>query len=64
VYNNPWEPSVISDNIRQMFLEKNIKVSVWSPLLLRCVIHRDITETEIHRVIQAFQEIDTALFRL
>jgi threonine aldolase len=64
IYDNPWEPSVISDNIQKMFLEKNIKLSVWSPLLLRCVIHRDMTETEIHRVIQAFQEINTALFRL
>jgi threonine aldolase len=61
VYNTSWKVDIVSENIRKMFLEKNILVSAWSPLLLRCVVHRDISEKEMHRVIDAFCDINTLL---
>ena len=47
----------IASDIVTMFKERGVLISAWNPLLLRLVIHRDISLYSIHTVIYAFNEI-------
>lgn len=46
-----------SSTICNMLKEKGVLVSLWAPLLLRIVIHRDISEEDIFKVVCAFTEV-------
>ena len=41
--------------------QENIWVSVWSPHLIRMVIHRDIDDSMVHAIIDQFIILDTQL---
>jgi len=56
-YNNKWLESTVSSRISAMLNEKGVMVSAWAPLLLRVVIHRNITEDDIKTTIDAFKEV-------
>ena len=60
-YNKEWYSGDISSNISLMFKQRGILVSVWSPLLLRMVIHRDINDNNIDYIIQNIKEISSIL---
>lgn len=47
----------IASDIVGMCKERGILISAWSPLLLRMVIHRDISIEHINKIIVAFNEI-------
>jgi threonine aldolase len=47
----------IASKIVVMFKERGILISAWSPVLLRIVIHRDISIDDINKIIVAFDEI-------
>lgn len=47
--------------IYDMLKEKEIIISVWSPMLIRLVVHRDINDMEIDKTFTAFKEIDEQL---
>jgi threonine aldolase len=50
-----------SQIISDMLKEKGIIISVWSPMLIRLVVHRDINDEDIEKTIKAFKEIDKTL---
>ena len=47
----------ISSTICTMLKEKGVLVSLWAPLLLRIVIHRDISEEDIEKAVDVFKEV-------
>jgi threonine aldolase len=47
----------IASEMVGMFKERGILISVWSPFLLRIVVHRDISVEHINKIIVAFNEI-------
>lgn len=51
------ESRVVSD----LFRERGILISAWSPYLIRLVVHRDIGEADIQCVSRAFLEISAIL---
>ena len=57
-WDKTWDHDKISLMIGDMFLERDICVSHWGPLLLRMVIHRDINDNDIKNVINALREIN------
>ena len=64
VYDKKWNKENISGNISKILKDKNILVSAWAPLLLRLVIHRDITYTDIQNTIHALHEVSEYLCKL
>lgn len=52
--------SIISD----MLKEKGIRISVWEPMLIRLVIHRNITDEDIEKTIKAFEEINQSIYKV
>jgi len=50
-----------SNVISNMLKEKGILISVWNPMLIRIVVHRDISDLDIEKTIKAFEEIDKTL---
>ena len=50
-----------SQIISDMLKEKGIIISVWAPMLIRVVVHRDISYLDIEKTIKAFEEIDKNL---
>lgn len=60
-FDTSWEKKDVGSNIARMLKEKGIRVSVWSPDLLRLVVHRDISDEEIEKTIYAFYEISEYL---
>ena len=50
-----------SQIISDMLKEKGIIISVWAPMLIRVVVHRDISDLDIEKTIKAFEEIDKNL---
>jgi threonine aldolase len=61
LYDKKWNYNDISSKIGEMFLEKGILVSSWSPLKLRLVVHRNITDNNIQYVITCIHEISRRL---
>ena len=47
--------------ICNLFKERNILVSNWGPLLIRLVVHRNISDQDIEQTIIAFHEISNFL---
>jgi threonine aldolase len=60
-YNNEWDYEDISKNISNMFKNRGILISAWSPLLLRIVIHRDINDNDIEYIIQNIKDVSHTL---
>jgi threonine aldolase len=58
-YDKTQDPAAFTSTICRLFKERGILVSYWSPLLLRMVLHRDILEEDILRVIEAIQSRGT-----
>jgi threonine aldolase len=61
VYDKKWEKKNISTIVASLFKDKNILVSVWSPVLLRFVFHRDIKKTDILHIINTLKEVSDVL---
>jgi len=61
LYDKKWNSIEISSNISKLFKEKGVLISAWSPLLIRLVIHRDISDDDVNNTIQAFKDIDEYL---
>lgn len=57
-WDKTWDHDKISSIIGDMFLEREICVSDWGPLLLRMVIHRDINDKHIEYVVNVLREIN------
>lgn len=49
------------DRVVEMMKARGVLVSMWSPRLLRLVIHRDIDDTDIENTITALTEVSTIL---
>jgi threonine aldolase len=52
-----WDSETISSKISTIFKKNGILVSFWSPSLIRMVIHRDINDADIDKVIMCLEEI-------
>jgi threonine aldolase len=61
LYDKKWNSSEISSNISKLLKQKGVLISAWSPLLIRLVVHRDISDDDVNNTIQAFKEIDEYL---
>jgi threonine aldolase len=61
LYDKKWNCGQISSNISTLLKENGIYVSAWSPLLIRMVIHRDISDEDIEKTIKAFKELEEYL---
>ena len=61
LYDQKWKTTLISSKISEMFIEKGILVSAWSPLKLRFVVHRNITDNNIQKIISSVHEISNRL---
>lgn len=53
----PNNKNLNSQAIYDILKEKGIIISVWSPMLIRLVVHRDINDDDIEKTIKAFEEI-------
>ena len=47
-----------SQIISNMLKEKGICISAWAPMLIRLVLHRDINDEDIEKIIKAFEQVD------
>ena len=54
VMDEKWNASLLSEKLK----EKGICISAWTPRLIRLVVHRDIYDEHIIKIIQAFQELE------
>ena len=54
VMDEKWNASLLCDKLK----EKGICISIWTPRLIRLVVHRDIYDEHIIKIIQAFQELE------
>jgi threonine aldolase len=61
LYDKTWHPKLVSTNVSNLLKEKGVLVSVWEPLLIRIVLHRDITFKDVEKTIQTFKEVDAYL---
>ena len=50
-----------SQIISTMLKEKGICISAWSPMLIRLVVHRDINDEDIEKIIKVFEQVDQQL---
>lgn len=50
-------PQSNSTKIWEALKEMGVLISIWSPYLIRLVVHRDITDEDIHRTIKIFGNI-------
>ena len=57
LYDKSWGKKKVSYKISEMLKEKSILVSAWSPFKIRIVVHRDITDKDITKIIQSLEEI-------
>lgn len=60
-YDKTWDEKIVGINIKHMFKERGILLSVWEPTLLRIVIHRDICNIDIEKTIEVFKEVNSIL---
>ena len=61
LYDKTWNPSLISTYVSNLLKEKGVLVSVWEPLLIRIVLHRDISDKDVEKTTQIFKEVDAYL---
>jgi threonine aldolase len=61
LYDKTWNPTLISTYVINLFKEKGLLVSVWEPLLIRLVLHRDISDKDVEIIIPIFKEVDAYL---
>ena len=61
LYDKTWNPNLISRYVANLLKEKGVLVSVWEPLLIRLVLHRDISNIDIEKIIEVFKEVDAFL---
>ena len=61
LYDKSWEKKNVSTIVGALLKEKQILVSVWSPLLLRFVFHRDITKDNIQYIVNTLKEVSEFL---
>jgi len=54
VVDEKWNASLLSEKLK----EKGICISIWTPKLIRLVLHRDIYDEHIIQIIRAFQELE------
>lgn len=60
-YDKSWKKEEISTNVALLFKEKGIRVSAWSPKVLRLVLHKDINDTNVDSIIKNFTEMSDLL---
>jgi threonine aldolase len=53
----PNNKNLNSQAIYDILKEKGIIISIWAPMLIRLVVHRDINDDDIEKTIKAFEEI-------
>jgi threonine aldolase len=53
------DPTIITKQVCELFKERGILVSHWSPYLIRIVFHRDISEEDLGRIIEAIKSRGT-----
>jgi len=63
-YPDYWDSKTVSSQVSKRLKEKGILISAWSPLLIRIVIHRDISNENVDYVIQCLEEISNQLLEL
>jgi threonine aldolase len=63
-YDKTWDKKLISYHVSEMLKKKGIIVSAWSPLLLRIVTHRDISDSDIECVIDALNQVSDYLLNI
>jgi threonine aldolase len=54
VIDEKWNATLLYEKLK----EKGICISIWTPKLIRLVVHRDIYDEHIIQIIQAFQELE------
>jgi len=62
-YPDSWNKNSISSNVSKLLKQKDIYISAWSPLLIRLVVHRDISDEDITKVITELQNISIQLIQ-
>ena len=60
-YDKSWKKEEISTNVALLFKDKGIRVSAWSPEVIRLVIHKDVNDTDIDYIIKSITEISHLL---
>jgi threonine aldolase len=58
LYDKSWDMKLVSSNVNDLLKKKGVCVSVWEPLLIRIVVHRDISDDDIDKTIQTFKDVD------
>jgi threonine aldolase len=58
------DKNINSQVISDMLKEKGICISVWAPMLIRLVVHRDINDLDIEKTIKAFEEVQEKLNKI
>ena len=53
-----------SQVIYSMLKERGVIISVWGPMLIRLVVHRDINDADIEKTIKIFEEINDRLIKM
>lgn len=61
LYDKLWFKENISANIVSILKEKGILVSAWSNILIRIVVHRNISDSDIETVIKELNELSCRL---
>lgn len=61
IYDKSWNKDHVSSHINNLLKQKGVCVSVWAPLLIRIVVHRDINDDDIEKTMKAFKELDEYL---
>uniref|UniRef100_A0A6C0E887 Aromatic amino acid beta-eliminating lyase/threonine aldolase domain-containing protein n=1 Tax=viral metagenome TaxID=1070528 RepID=A0A6C0E887_9ZZZZ len=60
-YDKSWKEESISSEVALLFKEKGIRVSAWSPKVIRIVLHKDINDLQVEYIIKIFIEISNLL---
>ena len=60
-YDKSWKEESISSEVASLFREKGIRVSAWSPKIIRIVLHKDINDLQVEYIIKIFIEISNLL---
>jgi len=60
-YDKSWKKESISSEVALLFKEKGIRVSAWSPEVIRIVLHKDINDLHVEHIINSFYEISQLL---
>jgi threonine aldolase len=60
-YDKTWDRKLVSYNVNQLLNKKGIVISVWSPLLIRIVLHNDIEDNDVEYIIKCLREVSDYL---